>query len=113
MVSWRLHRSDKAKVNLLFKLRDQGFCGCSPSLSLRASGDQPNLIVCDKRYSGLHAAVSKSVQLKRAPVFGIRKALLFSDFEGRKKGLLWNFSRIFFRTAPLPGLCILPPGYIM
>ncbi|KAI4808110.1 hypothetical protein KUCAC02_000179 [Chaenocephalus aceratus] len=29
----------------------------------------------------------------RGPVFGIRKALLFSDFERRKKGLLWNFLR--------------------
>ncbi|KAF1380563.1 hypothetical protein PFLUV_G00165150 [Perca fluviatilis] len=30
------------------------------------------------------------------PVFGIRKALLFSDFERRKKGLLWNFLRNLF-----------------
>ncbi|KAK1890052.1 putative tyrosine-protein kinase CapB [Dissostichus eleginoides] len=32
-------------------------------------------------------------QCNRGPVFGIRKALLFSDFERRKKGLLWNFLR--------------------
>lgn len=37
--------------------------------------------------------VSSLFQFNRGPVFGIRKALLFSDFERRKKGLLWNFLR--------------------
>lgn len=40
--------------------------------------------------------VSSLFQFNHGPVFGIRKALLFSDFERRKKGLLWNFLRNLF-----------------
>lgn len=40
--------------------------------------------------------VSSLFQFSQGPVFGIREALLFSDFEGRKKGLLWNFLKTVF-----------------
>ncbi|TNM93912.1 hypothetical protein fugu_002088 [Takifugu bimaculatus] len=41
--------------------------------------------------------------MKLGPVFGIRKASLFSDLEGRKKGLLWNFLRNLSRPLRYRG----------
>ncbi|CAB1430322.1 unnamed protein product [Pleuronectes platessa] len=42
-----------------------------------------------------------------------KKHCCFLTLRDERKGLLWNFLRNLYRTAPLPGLCILPPWYIV